>query len=351
MMKNTMLRTVAAALLIGSTLVSPQIHAGWIKGATYAYNVLDGVGTWVFYAELLENEIFKPNRTDAKLRARPDLYTYEKTTTSGVYAGRVLEESEAGAYGQAYNVHDYAGNYAEYIIHWIIVEYDEEDEEHYVVSGAGGASNGPHWWSKSTWESFVDSPAAAEESSWWDRWTTGDAWSRPGFWITIGSSVKLEYPDVTIKSDVWNPATFGTVLDGQLVNTARTFGGTGLNYTAKVHFELQPLTWVPGANGTGYWTHDDWKQNDADLFTHTFPGYRDFSTTMSLCPSNHRIRREEVKGGMDIWWNQNISYTSAVVQTQALDEQGNRTGSIKTHEGLIQKNINYVIDFSTESPD
>lgn len=53
MMKNTMLRTVAAALLIGSTLVSPQIHAGWIKGATYAYNVLDGVGTWVFYAELL----------------------------------------------------------------------------------------------------------------------------------------------------------------------------------------------------------------------------------------------------------------------------------------------------------
>ena len=351
MMKNTMLRTVTSALLIGSTLTAIHVQAGWVKGAKYAYNILDGIGTWSFYSELLENEIFKPNRADSKLRARPDLYTFEKTTTSGVYAGRVLEESEAGAYGQAYNIHDYAGNYAEYIIHWIIVEYDEEDEEHYVVSGAGGASNGPHWWSKSTWESFVNSPAAAKESSWWDRWTTGDAWSRPGFWITIGSSVKLDYPDVTIKSDVWNPAAFGTVLDGQLVNTAKNFNGTGLNYTAKVHFELQKLTWVSGPNGTGFWSTGRWIENDPSKYNHTFPGYQTASTTKSLCPSNHRIRREEIKGGMDIWWNQNINYSNATVETQELDEEGNRTGPIKTHDGLIQKNINYVIDFSTQSPD
>jgi hypothetical protein len=350
-MKHTQLSKMAITLLIGSILTSVTLQAGWIKGATYAYNVLDGFGTWSFYSELLENEIFKPNRADAKLRARPDLYTYEKTTTSGAYHGKALEESEAGAFGQTHNVHNYAGNYAEYIIHWIIVEYDEEDEEHYVVNGAGGASNGPHWWSKSIWESFVDSPAAAKESSWWEAMMTGDNWSRTGFWITIGSSVKLEYPDVTIKSDVWNPAPFGTVLDGQLVNTAKNFGGTGLNYTAKVHFELQKLTWISGPNGTGYWTNTDWKTNIADKFTHVFPGYQDSSTTKSLCPQNHRIRREEVKGGMDIWWNQNISYSNATVETQELDEQGNRTGPIETQTGYIQKNIDYVIDFSTESPD
>ena len=53
-----MLRTVAATLLIGSTLAATHVQAGWVKGAKYAYNILDGIGTWSFYAELLENDIF-----------------------------------------------------------------------------------------------------------------------------------------------------------------------------------------------------------------------------------------------------------------------------------------------------
>lgn len=349
-MKNTQLSKMAITLLIGSILTSVTLQAGWIKGAKYAYNVLDGFGTWSFYSELLENEIFKPNRADAKLRARPSLETYEKATMSGVYHGDVWDEKVEGYGSGNYYTLAYAGNYAHYRLSWMIVEWDEEDEIHLIAQGAGGSSNGPHWWSKNTWESLVNSPGAAEANSWLDYWFTGDGWARPGFWITIGSSIKLEYPDVKIVSEVWNPAAFGTVLDGQLLNEAKTFGGSGLTYTSKVHFELQELEWVSGTGGTGYWKAGKWVKNDPDLFMNTFPAYKNDQDTWPLCPSGNRIRNETVKGGIDIRWNENINYVNAVVETQPLDEQGNLTGEIKRHEGAIQKDISYVITFDTVSP-
>lgn len=350
-MKNTMLRTVAATLLIGSTLAATHVQAGWVKGAKYAYNILDGIGTWSFYAELLENEIFKPNRTDSKIRARPSLQTYEKATMSGVYHGDVWDEKVEGyGSGSSYTL-SYGGNYAHYRLSWMIVEWDEEDEMHLIAQGAGGSSNGPHWWSRSTWDGLVNSPGATEANGWMNYWITGDAWIRPGYWITIGSSIKLEYPDVHVISEVWNPDVFGTVLDGQLLNEAKTFGGTGLTYTSKVHFEFQELEWVNGPGGTGYWKEGKWIKNDPDLFMNTFPSYKNSQDSWSLCPTRNRIRNETVKGGIDIRWNENINYVNAVVETQPLDEQGNLTEVIKRHEGAIQKNINYVIAFETVTSD
>ncbi|MCS1410926.1 MAG: hypothetical protein M2R45_04121 [Verrucomicrobia subdivision 3 bacterium] len=60
---------------------------------------------------------------------------------------------------------------------------------------------------------------------------------------------------------------------------------------------------------------------------------------MELCPSNHRISSEIIRGGMDIWWNKNIKHAAPVVKTQALDERGNLTRAITRHEGQFQKNV------------
>ena len=231
-------------------------------------------------------------------------------------------------------------NYQWYNFTYFNVAWDEDDQEHYKVSYSETFSEGPSWISASQWRAAVDSPGAAKVKPFF--WPWEDPWARPGFWIVSAHSTKYEYPDVVVESDVWNPAWLGTTLDGELVDRAEELN---LWYNVKVYFDLQPLTWVDTYFG-GYWEQGDW---GARCESFSFPGFKDAQETRSLCPSNTRIGGETVRGGMDIWWNKNVEYVYAKLQTQPLDSNGNPTGNIVTHEGQVQKNEWWDVDSSVES--
>lgn len=312
--------------------------ANWLSAGRYAYQIISGIGTMVTYGQLL-NQINKPNQEDSKLRARPFLHTFESRTESGVYRGTANPEWKV-THDDPWNYVGDRANYQWYKFSYFNVAWNEEEQEHYKVPYSETFGEGPSWISASQWRAAVDSIGAAKVKKFF--WPWEDPWARPGFWIVSAHSTKYEYPDVVIESDVWNPAWLGSSLDGELVDAAEDMS---LTYEVKVHFELQPLTWVEGPYG-GHWQGGDWV-SDSEMFY--FPGYKDAQETRSLCPPNTRISSETVRGGMDIWWNKNVEYVHAKLQTRPLDSNGNPTGSITVHEGNIQKNESWVVDSSVKS--
>ena len=317
----------------------------WLQAAPtagrYLYHIVSGIGTMVTYGQLL-NQINKPSEEGSRLRARPKLHTFESRTESGVYKGNANPEWKVTHDDPWNHVGDRA-NYQWYNFSYFNVAWDEDDQEHYKVPYSETFGEGPAWISASQWRAAVDSPGAAKVKPFF--WPWEDPWARPGFWIVSANSTKYEYPDVEIESDVWNPAWFGTTLDGELVDEAEELN---LTYEVKVHFELQPLTWVEGPYG-GHWQGGDWVRPNPSNYRLSFPGYEDDSASVSLCPPNTRINGEAVRGGMDIWWNKNVDYVYAKLKTQPLDSNGNPTGSITVHEGSIQKNESWVVDYTVES--
>lgn len=331
---------IALILCIQSAFSAIQ----WISAATtagrYAYHIISGIGTMVTYGQLL-NQINIPSHEDSRLRARPTLHTFESRTQSGVYRG-IADPEWKVTHDDPWNHVGDRANYQWYNFSYFNVVWDEEHQEHFKVPYSETFSEGPAWISASQWRAAMDSPGAAKGKKF--CWPREDPWSRPGFWLMSAHSTKYEYPDVVVESDVWNPAWFGSTLDGELVDEAEELN---LTYDVKVHFELQPLTWVEGPYG-GRWQGGDWVRPNPNNYKLTFPGYEDDSASLGLCPPNHRIGSETVRGGVDIWWNKNVNRVYAKLQTQPLDSGGNPSGSITVHEGLIQKNETWVVDESTE---
>jgi hypothetical protein len=306
----------------------------------YLYQIISGIGTMVTYGQIL-NQINRPSQEGSRLRARPKLHTFESMKQSGVYRGEVLGETKITGDHRYYDViAGDRGNYQIYNFSSFSVAWDEDDQEHYKVPYSETYGEGPSWISTSQWRAAVDSPGAAQQNNWLMPWE--DPWARPGFWIVSAYSTKYEYPDVVVESEVWNPAWFGTTLDGELVDRAAELK---LTYHVKLHYKLEPLTWVEGPYG-GHWTGGTrYSRNQSCLF----PGYKKAQVTKTLCPPNTRINGEALRGGMDIWWNKNVNYVYAMLHTQALDSNGNPTGNISVHEGQIQKNESWVVDYSVQS--
>jgi hypothetical protein len=335
---------LVAVLFAAISLQTTYSIAQWLPAAPtagrYLYHIVSGIGTMVTYGQLL-NQINKPSQEGSRLRARPTLHTFESRTESGVYKGNANSEWKVTHDDPWNHVGDRA-NYQWYNFSYFNVAWDEDDQEHYKVPYSETFGEGPAWISASQWRAAVDSPGAAKVKPFF--WPWEDPWARPGFWIVSANSTKYEYPDVEIESDVWNPAWFGTTLDGELVDEAEELN---LNYEVKVHFELQPLTWVEGPYG-GHWQGGDWVRPNPNNYSLSFLGYEDSSASIALCPPNTRINGETVRGGMDIWWNKNVEYVYAKLKTQPLDSNGNPTGSIRVHKGNIQKNESWVVDSSVE---
>lgn len=117
-----------------------------------------------------------------------------------------------------------------------------------------------------------------------------------------------------------------------------------MGYTAKVHFQLQKLEWITDQYGSRWASGDMIAQKPKEL---RFPGYEDKTKNEPLCPEHQRIGWERVNGGMDIAWNRNVTYSQAKIETQKVDQNGNRYGNIIEEEGSIQQDIEYV-PYATE---
>ncbi|MCS1407326.1 MAG: hypothetical protein M2R45_00483 [Verrucomicrobia subdivision 3 bacterium] len=328
------------ACLIASAAI-PAIGAtvGWARTGQWAWRIISGAGTMVTFGQLL-NEINKPNDTEAGLRARPSVYDNPTRRASGAYRGITWETRRDLQLGKM------GGNYAVMDAEYIAIVWDEELED-YRRGKWTLTINAPHWMSKKQWDDVYANPdSAVPNHAWYEFWDR--AWSKGGYWLTSGGSYQYEYPPVKVESDVWNPAWFGTVLDGELVGAARKLD---LTYKARLHFQTQKLTWVNRPNGNGSWKGGTWVKNDLKKpkFTITFPGYEDASKSgIDICPPNHKIRSVHVKGGMDIWWHKNVEHIRAVLETQPLDDQGNLTGDVTRHDRKLQKNVYWVVDYSRQ---
>jgi hypothetical protein len=318
----------AAPIVAGPWLVGEGSAVGW------AYRIISGAGTMITYGQLYR-EIFKPDSTDSKLRARPNLISYERMRNSSIYEGVAYGESVETA---NFSVRDRA-NYGVTYIDWIFIEWDEEEGEHKVNPDLKGRAYMPEYWDKSRFEWVTGLVGAAQKKTFF--WPLEDEWEQGGYWFTYGESTKFEYPDVDIESDVWNPEWFGVALDGELVNQAKALG---MGYTAKVHFKLQKLEWITDQYGSRWASGDMLTQKPVEIW---FPGYEDKTVPKKLCPSHHRIAWERVNGGMDIVWNRNVTYSTALIQVQEVDRFGNRFGDIEEKGGQIQQNLNYV-PYATE---
>lgn len=133
----------------------------------------------------------------------------------------------------------------------------------------------------------------------------------------LGNSRKETYDNVAVKSDCWNPAWLGTTLDGQLQKAAKAIP---LEYEARIHCKLQALTWVVDESGFGSWQKASEQQITLiSIFMHFRVMRLQLEMWMGVfCSSNHKITDEEVQGGMDIWWNKNVEYVQATLQTHIL---------------------------------